>query len=154
MSESYNLWGTQQPVAAPVAAPTVPDYGLMPAVGARAPTLGTGSVPGVTAPTGGSLFGGFLNQYNDSGQITQQGWGMPAIAAGQGLFNAYMGMQQYGLFKDQLKQAKREFNLNYDAQQRTTNAALEDRQRARVASNPGAYQSVGDYMNQNGIQGR
>ena len=34
----------------------------------------------------------------------------------------------------------------------TLNTQMEDRQRARVASNPTAYQSVGDYMNKNGLK--
>ena len=41
-----------------------------------------------------------------------------------------------------MAQNKREFELNYAAQKQTTNASLEDRQRARVASNAGAYQSA------------
>ena len=69
----------------------------------------------------------------------------------QGLGSAYMGMKQYGLAKDQLQFSKDAFNKNYAAQAKMTNASLMDRQRARVASNPGAYQSVGDYMAQNGI---
>ena len=69
----------------------------------------------------------------------------------QGLGSAYMGMKQYGLAKDQLQFSKDAFNKNYAAQAKMTNASLEDRQRARVASNPGAYQSVGDYMTQNRI---
>ena len=74
------------------------------------------------------------------------------LGALQGITNAWLGMQQYGLAKKTLQENTRQFNLNYDAQKRTTNASLEDRQRARVASNSGAYQSVGDYMSKNGIQ--
>ena len=69
----------------------------------------------------------------------------------QGLGSAYMGMKQYGLAKEQLQFSKDAFNKNYAAQAKMTNTSLMDRQRARVASNPGAYQSVGDYMAQNGI---
>ena len=89
----------------------------------------------------------------DSKGITTPGLLGQGLAVGQGLFNAWMGMKQYGLFKDQLAETKRQFVLNYDAQVKTTNSALEDRQRARVASNPGAYQSVGDYMAANRIGG-
>lgn len=102
---------------------------------------------------GGGMFGGFLDQYNEQGTKTGQGWGGMALGSAQGLFNAWLGMKQYGLAKDQLAEGKRQFQLNYDAQRTTTNSALEDRQRARVASNPGAYQSVGAYMDQNGIRG-
>lgn len=86
------------------------------------------------------------------GTKDQPGWGGLALGAVGGLANLYMGMQQYGLYKQQLNENKRQFQLNYDAQKQMTNNQLEDRQRARVASNPGAYQSVGDYMNKYGIK--
>lgn len=86
------------------------------------------------------------------GDKDNPGWGGLALQAAGGAASLFMGMKQYGLAKKTLEENKRQFNLNYDAQKTTTNAALEDRQRARVASNPGAYQSVGEYMNQNGIK--
>ena len=82
----------------------------------------------------------------------KDGWGGLALGVGQGLFNGYLGLQQLDMAKKAFGENQRQFNLNYDAQRRTTNAALEDRQRARLASNPGAYQSVGDYMNQYGVK--
>lgn len=75
------------------------------------------------------------------------GWGGLALGAAQGLGNAFMGMKQYGLAKKTLKENKRQFQENFNAQKKTTNASLEDRQRARVAANSGGYESVGDYMN-------
>lgn len=105
------------------------------------------AVSGAQTPgAGGSIWDSFLSK---SGE---QGWGNMALSGAQGLLSAWMGMQQYGLAKDQLKEGKRQFGLNYEAQRSTTNSQLEDRQRARVASNPGAYQSVGDYMDKNGIK--
>ena len=86
------------------------------------------------------------------GKAGQPGWGGLALGLGQGLFSGYLGLQQLGMAKKAFAENQRQFNLNYDAQRRTTNAALEDRQRARLASNPGAYQSVGDYMNQYGVK--
>lgn len=86
------------------------------------------------------------------GTKDKPGVGGLALGAIGGLGNAYMGMQQYGLAKDSLKQSKQQFAMNYDAQRQTTNSALEDRQRARVASNSGAYESVGDYMDKNRIR--
>lgn len=107
---------------------------------------------------GGGFFDSLKNWGKNSGflgstenGVTTQGWGGTALGITQGLGNAWMGMKQYGLAKDQLAQSKKQFEMNYAAQQKTTNLALEDRQRARVASNPGAYQSVGDYMKKNGI---
>ena len=80
------------------------------------------------------------------------GWGGLALGAASSLLNGWMGMQQYGLAKKQLSEGKRQFDMNWDAQKATTNSALEDRQRARVASNPGAYESIDSYMNRNGIK--
>ena len=79
------------------------------------------------------------------------GWAPTALGALQGLGSAYLGMKQYGLAKDEFEESKRQFELNYGAQKKLTNSRLEDRQRARVASNPGAYESVGSYMQKNGI---
>ena len=106
---------------------------------------------------GGASFGGWsdwskllLGGKDPSGMQTNSllGAGMGIL---QGLGSAYMGMQQYGLAKEQLQFSKDSFNKNYAAQAKMTNAMLEDRQRARVAANPGAYQSVGDYMAQSRI---
>ena len=113
---------------------------------------GTPNVPSVGEP--GSDFWSMksmLGGKNADGSV-DMGWGGMALGAAQGLGNAYMAMKQYGLAKDSLAENKRQFQLNYDAQKSTTNSALEDRQRARVASNAGAYQSVGDYMDKNGIR--
>jgi hypothetical protein len=109
-----------------------------------------GNIP-ASAPGGSGLFDNFLSSTKDG--VTTQGWGTPALGVASGLMNAFMGMKQYGLAKDSLAEGKRQFGLNYEAQKTTTNAQLEDRQRARVASNAGAYQSVGDYMSTYGIKG-
>jgi hypothetical protein len=86
--------------------------------------------------------------------VKTNGWGGAALGLLQGLGSAYMGMKQYGMAKDQLAFSKDSFAKNYAAQRSMTNASLRDRQTARVASRQGAsnpYQSVGDYMAQNGI---
>lgn len=121
---------------------------------------GWGSVSGVVPGADGGMFSGLGDWFKNSGMmsstngqgVTTQGWGGPALGAANGLLSAFMGMKQYGLAKDSLAESKRQFGLNYDAQRTTTNTQLEDRQRARVASNGSAYQSVGDYMSQNGIK--
>lgn len=125
---------------------------------------GWGSVSGAVPGADGGMFSGLGDWFKNSGVMNtqtegpkgavlqQQGWGMPALGAATGLLSAFMGMKQYGLAKDSLAESKRQFGLNYDAQRTTTNTQLEDRQRARVASNGSAYQSVGDYMSQNGIK--
>ena len=109
---------------------------------------------GGTAPAGGSNWfrdSGFLSSRNTDGTMSQ-GWGGLALGGAQALGSLYMGMKQYGLAKETLANNKAQFERNFAAQRQTTNSALEDRQRARVASNPGAYQSVGDYMNQNEVR--
>ena len=86
------------------------------------------------------------------GALGPNGWGGLAVNAAGGLASAFLGMKQYGLAKKTLEENKRQFDMNYAAQRQTTNTRLEDRQRARVASNANAYQSVGDYMTVNGIK--
>jgi hypothetical protein len=89
---------------------------------------------------------------DDKGNQTM-GLGSLAIGGISALGNLYMGMKQYDLMKDQLGFSKDSFAKNWEAQKTTTNSALEDRQKARVASNAGAYESVGSYMKKNGIKG-
>ncbi len=97
-----------------------------------------------------SFLDGMMGWTGEDG-VEHNGWGSAALGAGQGLLSGYLGMKQYGLAKDQLAEGKRQFNQNFEAQRQTTNTRLEDRQRARRASNRGAYQSVGDYMNEHGV---
>lgn len=106
-------------------------------------------VAGGAAGPGAMSWEGAFGQMGENGWV--QGWAMPALQTFGGLANVYLGMKQYGLAKDQFKESKRQFNLNFDAQRKLTNSRLRDRQRARVASNPNAYQSVGAYMKDNGI---
>ena len=119
-------------VAAPVANPAVP--------------TGMGN--------GDSLFGGLFDNFfdkTDANGIKTQGWGGMALSGLQGLGNSYMAMKQFGLAEDSLKEQKRQFNINYEAQRKITNSQLADRQRARVASNPNAYQSEDEYMKKWGV---
>ena len=115
-----------------------------------------GTTPQVTAlpNQGGSMFGGLFDNFFDTTNangIKTQGWGGMGLSALQGIGNAYTGMKQFGLAEDTLKEQKRQFGLNYEAQRKTLNSQMSDRQRARVASNPGAYQSEAEYMKKWGI---
>lgn len=110
---------------------------------------GGSSIPSVNAP--GSIWDSFLQQRNADG-TTSGGYGQAGLGMLQGLGGLYLGMQQYNLAKEALANSKEQFNRNFAVQKGLTNSQLEDRQRARVASNPGAYQSVGDYMAQNGVK--
>lgn len=98
---------------------------------------------------GGNLWGA-LGSTNEKG-LRSDGWGGLALGATQGLAGAFFGAKQYQAAQSALSENKRQFNLNFENQRKTVNTELEDRQRARVASNAGAYQSVGDYMQKNGV---
>lgn len=123
--------------------------------GGSAPVIPNAATPvGMNAGGGGDLLGElFGSMFDKTGAdgIKTQGWGGMALQGIQGLGNSYMAMKQYGLAEDALKEQKRQFNINYDAQRKTTNSQLSDRQRARVASNEGAYQSEAEYMKKWGI---
>lgn len=76
-----------------------------------------------------------------------------AIAGTAGAIGSiWNGWQSNNLMKDQLKFQKDAFNKQYQASVKQYNTSLEDRQRARVASNPNAYQSVSEYMKANGMK--
>lgn len=98
----------------------------------------------VNPAAGGSIWDNFLSKPG------QQGWGGMALGAASGLFNGFLGMQQLGVAKDTLAQNKRQFDLNFGAQQKMTNSRLADRQATRVASGY-SNTSVNDYMKQYGI---
>jgi len=153
-------WGPQQsfaPAGGVGFDPTpVPVASVLPPLGDSEPG---GSSAGMPAWGGGGNTGGFdllgsLKSFFGGaiGSTDKPGWGAPMLTAAGGLANAYLGMQQYGLAKDRLAEAKRQYNQEYQVNRQLTNSRLEDRQRARVASNSGAYQSVGDYMNQYGVK--
>ena len=75
-----------------------------------------------------------------------------ALNALTGVGNLFMGMKQYGLAKDTLAENKRQFALNFDAQQKLTNSQLADRQNARIQSSPGAnFESTAEYMKKYGV---
>ena len=131
----------------------VPGADLNPMAGFGQPSPGflpDGSSYGQMGPLaqgagGGSIWDSFLSKDG------AQGWGNTAMGVAGGLFNAWQGMKQYGLAKETLETNKQQFAQQFGAQQKMTNSRMEDRQAARVASNPGAYQSVGDYMKKNGV---
>lgn len=110
------------------------------------------NMPSTGGPTNPATGGGLMDWFFGKGTRDAPGNIGSVIGVGSALASAFMGMKQYGLAKDTLAQNKEAFQKQYDANRQMTNASLSDRQAARVASNPGAYQSVGDYMNRNGIK--
>lgn len=102
------------------------------------------------ADAGPSLLQSLIG-YTKADGTKVNGWGGTALGLGNALSSGLMAMKNYGLAKDQLKQQQQQFMMNYDTQRKLTNTYMEDRQRARMASNPGAYESVSDYMKKNGV---
>lgn len=74
------------------------------------------------------------------------------LQAGAGLWGAFNGMQQNKLVKQQMANSLDQWNKSYDNQVASYNTRLEDRQRARVGSNPNAYESVDSYMAKNRLK--
>lgn len=94
-----------------------------------------------------SMFGGT----NTETGITTGGWAPVALGAGQAIFGALQGNKANALAEKQFKEGVRQFDLNFNAQRKTINSQLEDRQRARNASNSTAYQSTDEYLKKNAV---
>lgn len=109
----------------------------------------SGFMPGSPAESGGGGWMDALERF--FGTTKAPGWGQVAIGAGQALASTALGFGQYNLAKQKLEESRRQFDMNYGAAKQATNSNLEDRQRARVASNPGAYLPVEQYMPKYGV---
>lgn len=92
-------------------------------------------------------YGGGLGNFGSF----MQNYGGTLLGAAQGLGNLFLGMKQYGLAKDALKESRRQFQLNYDAQRKLTNARLMDRQNARRAADPTRHMSAEEYLEKYGV---
>ena len=99
-------------------------------------------------PTAVPGFAAKLRDFNSQYGSTITG----GLQAASGLWGAYNGMQQNKLVKQQMANSLNQWNKNYDNQVSSYNTRLEDRQRARVGSNPNAYESVDSYMDKNRLK--
>ena len=93
---------------------------------------------------------GFLGGKDING-FSRMGWGPALFGMGKSIFDGWLGMEKLDLAKDSLNFQKDAFSKQFENQRTLTNAELRDRQAARVASNPTAYQSVDEYMKANGV---
>lgn len=121
-------------------------------------TQTTGLVPATPGMTGSSILTGAPSNNFNTGSLTDSLGGISGLQLGQlglgaanGLLSGYLGFQNLGLAKDQARQAQKNWDKQWGANVKSTNAALEDRQKARIASNPNAYESVDSYMKKYGI---
>lgn len=112
--------------------------------------LNTLGAPNGATPGFMDSLGGFFK--SAIGTRDNPGWGGLALGTAQGIGSLYLGMKQYGLAKDSLETNKRQFQMQYDAQKNLTNSRLEDRQSARVQSDPGAHVPVDEYMKKYGVK--
>lgn len=135
---------------------TLPDYAQMGNWGGPATTFGGRVGEAYNGLTNG--ISNTLTRIGESGPVTtfksMPGTDQMMALAGTasalgGLWNGY----------NQNRMAKKQFNLQRDmwnqqwgASKQQYNTQLADRQSARVASNPNAYQSVSSYMNQYGMK--
>lgn len=105
-----------------------------------------------TSLTGSGGSGGFLDSIlGGTGDMSGLQMGQLGLGGVNSLLNGYLGFQNLGLAKKQYQSQLDQFNKQWAANKKLTNASLADRQAARVASNPNAYQSVDDYMKKYGI---
>lgn len=105
-----------------------------------------------TSLTGSGGSGSFLDSIlGGTGDMSGLQMGQLGLGGVNSLLNGYLGFQNLSLAKKQYQSQLDQFNKQWDANKKLTNASLADRQAARVASNPNAYQSVDDYMKKYGI---
>ena len=105
-----------------------------------------------TSLTGSGGSGSFLDSIlGGAGDMSGLQMGQLGLGGVTSLLNGYLGFQNLSLAKKQYQSQLDQFNKQWDANKKLTNASLADRQAARVASNPNAYQSVDDYMKKYGI---
>lgn len=90
---------------------------------------------------------GFLTKMNDLGQGLSQNMGLLNLGIGavNGLASLYTGNKQMKMYKDQMGEQRRQWDMNYNNQVNAMNEQRADRQRQRVAANPNA-ESVESYM--------
>lgn len=109
---------------------------------------------GVSFDFSGGNGGGndFFSMETMFGDGKQAGVIPTAIGGLSALTSGFMGYQNYQLAKDQLAFQKEAYAKNHANQVKMTNAQLRDRQAARHAANPQAYESADSYMQKNEVK--
>lgn len=98
-------------------------------------------------PTGNTGFGGLSKWAAENSDLLKTGAGL--ITGGLGAWN---GMNQNKLMRQNMNQQAGQFREQMDLSKQNLNRNIEDRQRARVASNAQAYESVDSYMKKYGVK--
>jgi len=114
---------------------------------------GSGFMPGNSIWDNQNLWGG-TSFDPKTGAFTQKMGAVPtALNTFGGLANLYMGMKMFGLAKKDFRENRRQFNLNYNAQARTLNSTMENRQKALYSASPQIHSSPAEFMAKYGIKG-
>ena len=142
MSFDFGL-GLDKQIAQPLAMPQLPML--------SAGSVTQGAAPGFMEQLQALMGSTPLGTTTGANGMKTQGLFDMGLGALQGGLGAYLGFQNLGIAKDTLAQNKRQFDLNFGAQQKTTNTRMADRQAARVAAGGAAYSPVAEYMAKNGI---
>lgn len=148
-----NPWAQQASFAPqiPVASPTFDMYGGDLSTAGTAPLSMWESFSNIMKGMHQTLQDWGVTGGKNADGSTFNGWGGMALGAAQGIANWMTGKEQLALQKRAVNSSIKFAEENLAMQKSRVNGDLRDRQVARVASNPGAYQSVGDYMKQNGV---
>ena len=101
---------------------------------------------GAYQPTGATA-GGLNNWMTNNTDLLKAGVGL--FTGGLGAWN---GFQQNKLMERNMNMQAAQFREQMNLSKSNYNSKLEDRQRARVASNPTAYESVDSYMKKYGAK--
>ena len=125
-------------------------FSLDPGLNSFAPNAAGFGQPALAAAGGGSWFDNILTKKHTDGSVTM-GWGNALLDLGQAGMQGYLGLQQLDMAKDNLAFQKDSFSKQFENQRTLTNTQMQDRQNARVASNPGAYSSTDEYMKNHGV---
>ena len=91
--------------------------------------------------------GGLSNWLSGNAELVKAGVGLLT-----GGMSAWNGFQQNKLLKSNMNMQANQFREQMNLSKSNYNSKLEDRQRARVASNPTAYESVDSYMKKYGAK--
>lgn len=139
----------------------VPSPTYTPDMARATPTIGASikSMAGLAGDRFQNMWDGTQSAVGTAGANASTAWGKMGygergtalLGAATGLYGAYNAHKTAKLARDQFNFTKESFNKNFTAQAKTTNAQLEDRQKARHARDPKAHASVSDYMKKYGV---
>ena len=139
----------------------VPTPTYTPDMAKAAPSLGTSfkNMIGLGGDKFTQITDGVRSGVETAGANASTAWGKMSygergtamLGAATGLYGAYNAHKTNKLAREQLNFTKDSFNRNFEAQAKTTNAALADRQNARHLRDPKAHASVSDYMKKYGV---